>query len=279
MDLNVNSILKITKIDSLISGVLPRREETVGIAFGGGGARGFSHVGVIRAFEQYEVKPRIISGVSAGSIAAVLWGAGLDSTQIKECFAGTKFGQFTDMMLPRKALFKMNKFARMLEEWLPIRNLEDMRIPTVICATDFDHAKSVGWAKGEIVPRVVASCSIPIVFPPVTINGVHYVDGGVLRNLPAWAIRKHCSVLFGSNCSPLNRNYTPRDTLIATAIRSYQMMSKSNTLQDINLCDYMIQPVELGEFSTFDMSKLDRAVEIGYAAASRVLERYLKQTQ
>ncbi len=267
----------ITGIDSLLSRLLSF-QQSVGIAFGGGGVRGFCHVGVIKAFESFGIRPSIISGVSAGSIAAVLYGAGLTADEMVRCFTSTstRFGDYTNWMLPRKAFFKLDKFGRMLESWLPVSRLEELQIPTIVCATDFDHGKSVGWAKGEIVPRVLASCSIPIVFPPVVINGVHYVDGGVLRNLPAWAIRKHCRRLYGSNCSPLKRSFNYKDSLISTALRSYQLMSKANSLQDINLCDFMIQPRELSDFSTFDLSKLHQAVEIGYSAASRVLEQSLR---
>lgn len=266
---------KISGIEEAISKVL-KRPDSIGIAFGGGGARGFCHIGVIRAFENFGIAPHVISGVSAGSVAVALYGAGLDSRQMQECFAGiNKINNYTAWTIPRNGFLKLEKFGRLIESWLPVRYLEDMKIPTVICATDFEHGKSVGWAKGEIVPRVMASCSIPIVFPPQVINGVHYVDGGVLRNLPAWAIRKHCKTLFGSNCSPLNRDFKYNGGVIETALRSYQLMSKANTLQDINLCDHMIQPAELSGLGTFEVSKLNEAVEIGYDCASRVLEEVL----
>ena len=67
---------------------------------------------------------------------------------------------FTEWSIPKYGFMKLDRFGKLLERWLPVRNLEDMKIPTVICATDFDHAKSVGWGKGEIVPRVLASCCI-----------------------------------------------------------------------------------------------------------------------
>lgn len=267
---------KIAGIEELIVKTL-KRTDSVGIAFGGGGARGFCHIGVIRAFENFGVEPRIISGVSAGAVAAALYGAGLDSYQMQDCFAGlSDLKRFTAFTIPKRGFLKLDKFAKLIESWLPVKHLEEMKIPTIICATDFDKGKSIGWAKGEIVPRVMASCSIPIVFPPRLINGVHYVDGGVLRNLPAWAIRKHCKILYGSNCSPLNRDFHYDGGVIETALRSYQLMSKANTLQDINLCDYMIQPAELSGVGTFEVARMNEAIEIGYDCACRVLEQVLK---
>lgn len=251
--------------------------ETIGLALSGGGVRGFAHVGVLMAFESFGRKPHILSGVSAGAIAAALYGAGLTPKEIIECFNEySKFGDFTEWSIPKEGFFKMKKFAKLLGDWLPVKNLEDMKIPTVICATDLDNGKSVGWGTGEIVPRVVASCSIPVVFHPVRINGVNYVDGGVLRNLPAWAIRKHCDTLFGSNCSPLNRKYKFKNSMIDIALRSYQLMSKANSLQDINICDHIIQTEKMASFRTFELSQMKKVVDYGYDTACRVLETIYK---
>lgn len=250
------------------------------MAFSGGGAKGLSHIGVIMAMNKFGIRPNIISGVSAGSIASVLYAAGLSPLDIRQCFADSnKFADFREWTVPKDGIFKLNKFAKMLESWLPVSRLEDLDIPTVICATNLDRGTQVGWSKGEIVPRVVASCSIPIVFSPILINGAHYVDGGVLHNLPAWAIRKYCDVLYGSNCSPLNRQYKYKDSLIDIALRSYHLTTKSNLAQDIRLCDYVITLGGLANHGLFDLSTLDQAIKIGYEEACRVFESALGQSK
>ncbi|MDE6272715.1 MAG: patatin-like phospholipase family protein [Muribaculaceae bacterium] len=266
------------RIDGLLERIgLTKQSPSVGVAFSGGGAKGFTHIGAMMAFEAFGVNIDIVSGVSAGSIAATLYAAGLTPKDIISCFAeNDKLSNFTEFTLPKSGIFKMERFAKLLDSWLPVKNLEDLRIPTVVCATDFDAGKSVGWSRGEIVPRVLASCSIPIIFHPVRINGVNYVDGGVLRNLPAWAIRKHCSTLYGLNCAPLNRRYKYKDSLIDIALRSYSLMSKSNTLQDLNLCDYVIRTTGNQTFGTFELHALEKAVRAGYEATSKVLEEALR---
>lgn len=260
-----------------IDGILDRlglgTQNRVGIAFSGGGAKGFAHIGAIMAFEECGIKPDIISGVSAGSIAAALYGAGLTPKDIMTCFEEySKFGDFTEWTIPKSGFLHLDKFGKLLESWLPVKYLEDMKIPTIVCATDFDKGTSVGWGKGEIVPRVLASCSIPIIFTPRVINGVHYVDGGVLRNLPAWAIRKYCNTLYGCNCAPVNQHYKYKANILDITMRSYNLMSKANTLQDLNLCDYVIQPKDTAQFSTFELKALRKAVRIGYDAAIEVLK-------
>ena len=262
------------RLDGLLQTIGIHRSQRRGLALSGGGAKGFAHIGVLLAFERFGMKPDVISGVSAGSIAAVLYGAGLTPKEMLECFLEFgRFSDFTEWAVPKSGFFKLDKFGKILEQWLPVTTLEEMKIPTVICATDFDHGKSVGWASGEIVPRVLASCSIPIVFKPIRINGINYVDGGVLRNLPAWAIRRHCSTLFGSNCSQLNRHYRFKSSIIDIAIRSYQLTTKANTLQDLNLCDYVIQTPKTAETKVFDISQMRKVALYGYEEASKVLEK------
>lgn len=262
------------KIDGMLERLGFRQEESVGIAFSGGGAKGFAHIGVLKAFEQFGIRPDVISGVSAGSIAAALYGAGLSTDDMIRCFTdASRFDDFTEWAIPKKGFMKLDRFGKLLESWLPVRNLEDMKIPTVICATDIDNAKSVGWGKGEIVPRVLASCSIPIIFQPIRINGKNYVDGGVLRNLPAWAIRGYCSTLYGSNCSPLRRKFNSDGSIIDIAYRTFHLMMKANTPQDVRLCDHVIETSQLSSVSTFDLTSLRRGVAIGYDAACKVLEK------
>lgn len=261
------------KIDSLLQRIGLRKDPTVGLALSGGGAKGFSHIGVLMAFERYGIKPDIMSGVSAGSIAGVLYGAGLRPNDIIKCFSeASKFADFTEWAIPKEGFMKLDRFGRLLDEWLPVKNLEELKIPTIVCATDIDHGKSVGWSKGEIVPRVIASCSVPIVFVPKKINGVQYVDGGVLRNLPAWAIRGYCNTLFGSNCSPLKPPVTGEKTIINIAYRSYHLMNKANVPQDARLCDYLIQMNDVSNVSIFDLTALQKCVMAGYDAAMRVLD-------
>ena len=260
-------------IDEILTNVGLRKQQTFGVAFSGGGARGFAHIGVMMALREFGIKPDVISGVSAGSIAAVLYAAGLTPLDIMDCFSQHgKFSDFTEFSLPKEGFFRLTKFAKILETWLPVKNLEELSIPTLVCATDFENSKAKAWAKGEIVPRVIASCSIPIVFTPKKIDGINYVDGGVLRNLPAWAIRNYCTTLIGSNCNPVDRKFKYKNSIIDVAMRSYHLMSKANAALDIKLCDIVIQTNGLQNVKTFGLSAMKNVVNRGYDAACRAFE-------
>lgn len=263
-------------IEGIIDRLTFRRTNSIGVAFSGGGARGFSHIGVIMAMDKFGIRPDVIAGVSAGSIASVLYGAGLSPLDIRQCFVDSnKFADFREWTVPKDGIFKLTKFSKLLESWLPVKNLEELTIPTIICATNLDRGTQVGWCRGEIVPRVVASCSIPIVFSPVKINGEHYVDGGVLHNLPAWAIRDYCDTLYGSNCSPLNKDYKYKNSLLDIALRSYHLCTRANLSADLKLCDYIITPSGLNSHKIFDMTTIDRAIRIGYDTACKLFESIL----
>lgn len=242
-----------------------------GIAFSGGGARGFAHVGVLKALEERGIKPEVISGVSAGSVVAVLYAAGISPNEILSLFENLKFSDFTELTIPKGGFFKMEKFKKFLRKALPVENIEDLAIPTSICATDIDHGKTVIFRSGGIVERVIASCSIPIIFRPIKIEGVNYVDGGVLRNLPAWAIRKDCEHLIGVNCSPFS-NYKFKDSIIDIAHRSYELMSKVNAIPDMKMCDTIIQTSQIASHNVFNIKAMREIAAGGYNDAIKILD-------
>ncbi len=236
----------------------------IGVALSGGGARGFAHVGALLALEQAGIKPDIIAGVSAGSVVAVMYAAGLTPLQIVNHFASRGFRSFAELALGSGGIFRIDKFERfILNAIAPHTRLEDLDIPTYIGATDLLHGRGVAFHTGKIGPRVIASCSIPIVFPPVVIDGVHYVDGGVLRNHPAWMLRDKCRLLIGVNVSPLRKssNY---NSLISVALRTYNLMAKANQSVDMALCDISVQPTEIADYRPFDLSHIKTLVLTGY---------------
>lgn len=246
-----------------------------GVALSGGGARGFAHIGVLKALEERGMKPDIISGVSAGAVIAVLYASGINLDNIVNIFENLKFTNLTELCMPRVGFFRMEGFKSILKENIKVKNLEDLNIPTVICATDIDHGKGIAFKKGPILERVIASCSVPVIFNPVNIDGNNYIDGGVLRNLPAWAIRKDCKHLIGVNCSPFS-NYKYKSSIIDIAIRSFDLISKVNAGLDIKLCDTLITTRSIANHNTFSTKGLKNIVDNGYQDACRILDKINK---
>ena len=235
----------------------------LGVAFSGGGARGFAHAGAIKALEEMGVKPDIVAGVSAGSVVCALYAAGHRPEEITEIFANLKFSDLCQLSVPKNGFFTMDGFKKLIADNVSYANIEDLPLPTVICATDMDNARAVAFESGDLATRVAASCSIPIVFKPQKIDGVRYIDGGVLHNLPSRAIRERCKYLIGLNCSPVPRRKY-KDTLLDIAQASYNLAVKSNTWSDMDLCDLAIDMPEIASYKVFNLKEINKVFRQGY---------------
>ena len=244
----------------------------LGLALSGGGARGFAHLGAIKALEEAGFKPDIVAGVSAGSVVATLYAAGLSNDEILAIFRDAKFSDFAELTVPKNGFFSLDRFKKVIVKAAGVKRIEHLKIPTVICATDIDHGRSAAFTAGPLGECLTASCSIPIVFKPVRIAGVSYVDGGVLNNLPAWAIREKCRKLIGINCSPLPPTKKHNGTLIDIAQRSYSLMAKSNALQDMKRCDLAVNIDEVADYQVFDLKNTRQVYASGYRATMDALK-------
>lgn len=261
-----------TPTDQTPSTELLERPCRLGIALSGGGARGFAHAGALMAIEEAGLKPDIIAGVSAGSVIAVLYAAGVRPLQIAQLFAGAGFRDFAELKLGQGGIFNIDRFKGFILNAIGgIRNLEDLPIPVYIGATNLDEGRPEAFSKGEIGPRMLASCSIPIVFPPVLIDGQHYVDGGVLRNHPAWMIRDKCQTLIGINVSPLRRD-TQIKSIVEVALRTYNLMVKANQNVDMNLCDVSVETPEIAKTAVFDLKNIKKVFVNGYVQMRNALK-------
>lgn len=251
------------------SSVRPHRK--IGVALSGGGARGFAHVGALLAIEEAGLKPDVLAGVSAGSVIAVLYAGGVRPLRIADIFARTGFSDFAELSLGSGGLFRIDKFMQFVLRALGNRRkLEELNIPTYIGVTNLDTGTPEVFSTGDIGPRMMASCSIPIVFRPIKIDGVHYVDGGVLRNHPAWIIRDKCDVLIGVNVSPM-RSSGKYGSIVNVALRTYNLMAKANQAQDMELCDISIELPEIANYAVFDLKNIKTLVLAGYARTRKAL--------
>lgn len=244
----------------------------LGIALSGGGARGFAHAGALKAFEEAGHRPEIIAGVSAGAVIAVMYAAGVQPEKMVEIFSHGSFRDFTELKLRGGGLFKIKKFTdHILKHIEPYSHLEDLPLRTFIGVTNFDTGQPEVFSSGEIGPRMTASCSIPIIFQPVRIEGTNYVDGGVVKNLPAWTIRDLCDTLVGINVSPMNKR-PATGSMLDVATRTFAMMSKSNMREDLRMCDHLIELNEISAYRTFNLKEINKVFMAGYLNARHALK-------
>lgn len=249
----------------------------IGLALSGGGARGYAHIGVLKALEEFNIKPDIIAGVSAGSIVGAFYCSGLSPQDIIDCVSSEKFKNLAEITIPRVSLFQSEGLHKFLVEVLGDTKIEEMKIPLRVIATDIDNCVSKVFDKGKAADIIWASSSIPVVFPPVVLDGINYVDGGVLRNFPVQPIRKACEYMIGVNVNPLQMDPVYKKNILGIAERSYFLMFRSNQVEDCRLCDMLIQPKEVADFSLFDTKNMKKIIDAGYQATKAILTQYQEQ--
>ena len=242
----------------------------LGLALSGGGARGFAHLGALKALDEFQLKPNIIAGTSAGAIAGALYADGYAPEEIMQLFAGQELSQFTEIQLPKSGIFSMEKFRKFLKRHLRAKTFEELSIPLHVVATDLDDGISAVFSQGSLIDPIVASCSIPIIFNPVLIDGIHYVDGGLFHNFPVSNIRGMCQKVIGVNVNPLiQKKYS--QTIIHIAERSFHYMFGANSIPDKALCDILIEIEEVGGVKIFDLANTHNIFNMGYEAAIHTL--------
>ncbi|NLH24177.1 MAG: patatin-like phospholipase family protein, partial [Bacteroidales bacterium] len=164
----------------------------LGIAFGGGGTRGYYHAGVLKRLLELGYKPQIVAGTSVGAIVAAMYAQGLSTGSMLDAFNVLTLKDFLAPRIPKEYLTDSKPVRLILEKTLKAKTFEELEIPLKIVATCLESGKEVVFDSGSLIDAIIASCSVPVVFPPVKIQGKHYVDGGVIRNVPVSVIRREC---------------------------------------------------------------------------------------
>jgi len=265
-------------IVSEIKEIFTNKPYNLGIALSGGGIRGMCHAGVMKALEEYGIKPDIIAGVSAGAIVGALYADGYSPDDIAGFFEHVAFRKMTKVRIPNGGLFGIESFEKFLAGKLRAKTFEELKIPLRIVATNLDRGESVVFTSGNLLDAIIASSTFPVLFTPKVINGENYIDGGVFKNFPVSTIRDECEKIIGINASPLVADKY-KMSVLNVAIRSYNFMFKANILHDKELCDFLIEPVDMANYETFETEKSREIYELGYQTAKDMIEGRLKENK
>ncbi|MDH5365532.1 MAG: patatin-like phospholipase family protein [Cyclobacteriaceae bacterium] len=235
---------------------------TYGLVLSGGGVRGIAHLGVIKALDEIGIRPSAISGTSAGAIVGTMYAHGYSPDDILKIILKTKFLYAVRPSLSFTGLLSMEAMEKILKEYLP-DDFSNLKIPITIGTTDLKHGKTVFFSRGELIKPILASACIPVIFKPVEIEGVKYIDGGILNNLPVDPLLRKCDKIIGVHTNPISNNFTGSNAKNILE-RTMLMAISGNTKQNAAHCDYYIEPPELGGYTGMDISKAEELFEIGY---------------
>ena len=239
----------------------------IGLALGGGAARGFAHVGVIAVLEEAGLRPQLVVGTSAGSLVAALYASGKTSAQLQQTALNMEEVAITDWMLPiiGRGMFRGDALAKYVNELVAGRLMENMSIPLGIVATDLGNGNAVLFQTGDTGTAVRASSAVPAVFVPVKINGREYVDGGLVSPVPVrYARQMGADLVIAVDISnPPEANAA--DGSLQILLQTFAIMGKSINQFELAGADVVVRPSLVG-LKSADFTSRQRAIEAGRAA-------------
>jgi NTE family protein len=244
----------------------PPRPPRVGLALGGGAARGFAHIGVIQVLEEAGIAVDSVVGTSAGSLVAALYASGHNGTQLQALALAMDESAITDWAFPGRGLLRGEALARYVREQTSARTIEQMRRPLGIVATDLDSGAPVLFRRGDAGLAVRASSAVPAVFQPVKIGGREYVDGGLVSPVPVRFARQMGAELVIA----VDISFPPDGAATGDALRmllqTFAIMSRSINHFELRDADIVLRPALPGVGSA-DFSARGRAIQAGREAA------------
>jgi NTE family protein len=234
-----------------------------GLVLSGGGARGVAHIGVLKALDELGVVIDCISGTSAGALVGALYAQGHKPDEIVRLIKHVGLFNSVRPAWARTGLLNMDGMKEFLQKNIPVNNFTDLKIPLTVAATDIRKGQIKYFSEGELIPAIVASCSIPGLFNPISFNGNLYVDGGLADNLPVKPIRKQCDFIIGSHCNQISADVDVTNIKLVIE-RSLLVAIHSNTEISRGMCDVCIEPPRMDRFSSLDLSKVQEIFEFSY---------------
>jgi NTE family protein len=214
----------------------------VGLALGGGFARGIAHIGVLRVLEEYEIPIDFIAGTSVGALIAATYASGTSLSEMERRGVETRFSDFGRWTLSRMGMASNDRLEDFLHKFTTAKFFHEMKIPLSIAATDLISGDSVHFTEGEIGPALRASCAYPGLFLPVEYQGKILVDGFLTETVPAEAARDMgADIVIGVHLEPGLLRSAPRNT-IEVISRSFSIIQAAATQLWHSDVDILIEP-------------------------------------
>jgi NTE family protein len=250
--------------------VTPPPPIRIALALGGGAARGFAHVGVIKALEAQGIVPDIIVGTSAGSVVGALYAAGYNGFEIQQLSMEMDESQVSDWSMPNRGVIKGEALQDFINHAVRQRTLEKMTKTFAVVATDLQSGEMIVFRTGNTGMAVRASSAVPGVFQPVSINGHEYVDGGLVSPVPvrvARALGADFVIAVDISDKPKNNK---TESSFDVLLQTFNIMGQSISRNELAEADIVIRPVTPGINAT-DFKGRHHAVLQGEIAVAAVL--------
>ena len=238
----------------------------IGLALGGGAAKGFAHIGVIKMLEANGIHADVVAGTSAGSVVGALYASGMDPFQLQETAFSLDETRLRDVRLFSGGVVQGQKLQDYVNQLVANRPLDQMKIPFAAVSTQLETGQRTVFVRGNTGQAVRASSSIPGVFEPVEINGKHYVDGGVVSPVPVDAARQlGADVVIAVDISTKAPGTNPQG-MINIVGQSISIMGQKLGEQELARADIVIRP-KVSQIGAADFEQKNQAILEGERAA------------
>jgi NTE family protein len=245
---------------------LKAREPVIAIALGGGGAKGFSHIGVLKVLESHGIKPKIVTGTSAGSFVGSIYASGKSPYQLQQIALTLKESDIRDLTLNSQGVVLGQKLQDYVNRQVANKPIEQFPIRYAAVATRLDTGKRADFIKGNAGQAVRASCSIPNVFVPATIGKYKYVDGGLVSPIPVQTAKDMgADIVIAVDISARPVGNKPLN-MWGLLDQTINIMGQQSINTELSLANVVIQP-KVGHLGTLDLKSSNEAILEGEKAA------------
>jgi len=247
------------------------RVPAIGVALGGGFARGIAHIGVLKVLEEEGIPIRVVAGTSVGALIGASYCSGLCIAEMVEVAHNTRFTSFARWTLSRYGFASNDRMISFLNRTLKVKTFEELRIPLGVIATDFNTGEGVVFHSGQIIDPVRASCAYPGMFLPVEIHGRYLVDGMLSHPVPTQPLRELGAdrVLAVHLKSTWAKGGAPRH-LFDVIGQSFAIAQDAMSTVWLQAADVVVEP-DVGEFAYDDFKRADDLIRLGEVAMRKAL--------
>jgi NTE family protein len=248
----------------------PPKPPRIGLALGGGAARGFAHIGVIQALEESGLRPDLVVGTSAGSLVAALYASGKRPAELVQLADAMDESAITDWAFPGRGLIRGEALARFVREHTGGRTIEAMAVPLGIVATDLDSGAPILFQRGDTGMAVRASSAVPAVFQPVRIGAREYVDGGLVSPVPVrFARQMGAELVIAVDISAAPEGNATGDAM-RMLLQTFAIMGRSINNFELRDADVVLRP-RLPGVSGADFAARKKSIQAGREATLAAL--------
>jgi len=246
------------------------RPPKIGLALGGGAARGFAHIGVLQVLEEQGIKPDLVVGTSAGSVVATLYAAGKTPAELTNMAMTLDESTITDWIFPGRSLLRGEALAKFVRNLTGGRQIESMRMPLGIVAADLQNGQPILFRKGDPGMAVRASSSVPGVFEPVKIGGREYIDGGAVSPIPVrYAKQMGADIVIAVDISAIPEGQSTKGA-VDILLQTFNIMGHAISQYELQDADVVMRPKLEGIGST-EFSARRLSILAGREAALMVM--------